>query len=103
MPEISREKLIREMLRSACEFVEFYTAHYIDYFRCYGYKGPDPCKFHPSSSDKLIIREYMERYAETISDDFIGTDYYFARIYALRALFLWYYPNYDEVNRKMQE
>jgi len=101
MRALADQELVRGMLDEACEFIEFYDSTQMGYMRYYGYSGPNPHKFHPSSGDKLILRKYMEKWAKKVPENYRCRDN--CKTHALMVLFLWYYPDYDDFNRRIQE
>lgn len=86
------------MFKEACYFVETYDEGQLHYYRKKGYVGPPPVKFHPGTNDKFQIRKIMLDVAKTIPEDYRTKPN--GKLLAHRALFYYYYPLFDDSNRK---
>jgi len=99
--ELEEQELVVRTLESACRFVEFYSDSVLNYYRARGYDGPAPKRFHPSVSDKLIIKELIEKRVKEIppNNRMKGN----IPVIAQRVLFWDYYPRYEEINKTISE
>jgi hypothetical protein len=66
----SLNELVSVMVKSACKFIEFYSPEQIHYYRCYGYNGSIPQRFHPGVGDRFILRRLMFESAKDIPKNF---------------------------------
>jgi hypothetical protein len=95
---VTKQKLIKIMLESACKFIEDYSEPQLRYYRigdCV--KGLKPVKFQPSSADKMIIRKLAEREAELIPENYRNDNN--AEILGQRVIVYYYWPLYNDFNR----
>lgn len=93
MATLSKDEMVRIMVKSSCRFLEWYLESQLKYFRFYGYEGPNPVRFHPGTGDKLILRRIAHDYLSDIPQEGYWIEHN-AKIFGMRMLFDVWYPEY---------
>jgi len=90
---ITRKQVEDIMVAHARDFVEFYDDDQLHYFRCYGFNGPTPTRFHCGVGDIYILRLIMHAQAKNSPKNYRCE--HNAKCWAMRVLFDEFYPQYD--------